>query len=130
MAEKNGERLREKAISLLLSEKTIERAAKKVPVTRRTLHRWLREADFRAALMEARADLLKTATRILTRNSAKAAEVLATIFSAKGKPNQASRVSAAIGTLRLSLDAFALEDLEERIRRLEKIGRASCRERV
>jgi hypothetical protein len=120
MAEKNTDRLREKAISLLLSEKTIELAAKKCGVTRRTMHRWLRDAEFRTALMEAKTDLLRTATRILTRNSAKAAEVLGTIFSGKGKANQASRVSAAIGTLRLALDSYVLEDLDERLRRLEK----------
>jgi hypothetical protein len=119
MAEKNSERLREKAVSLLLSEKTIETAAKKCGVTRRTLHRWLRDPEFRAALMEAKAELLKTATRTLTRNSVKAADVLAKIFLSKPKPNQSANVSAAIGTLRLSLDAFALEDLEERLRRLE-----------
>ncbi len=119
MAEKNSERLREKAISLLLSERTIEAAAKKCGVTRRTLHRWMREPQFRDALMEARAELLKTATRTLTRNSVKAADVLAKIFSSKPKPNQSANVSAAIGTLRLSLDAFALENLEERLRRLE-----------
>jgi hexokinase len=120
LAEKNRERQWEKAVSALLSEKTIERAAKKCHVTRQTMHRWLKDPDFRAAYMEAKAEMLRTATRSLTRNSAKAAEVLATIFCSKGKPNQASRVSAAVGTLRLALDAFALEDIEERLRRLEE----------
>lgn len=119
MAEKNSERLREKAVSLLLSEKTIETAAKKCGVTRRTLHRWMREPQFRAALMEAKAELLKIATRTLFRNSFKAADVLAKIFMGKPTENQSARVSAAKATLRLALDAFALEDLEERLRRLE-----------
>ena len=120
MAEKNSERLREKAISLLGSEKTIEAAAKKCGITKRTLIRWMKEPEFRAAYMEEKANVLRTATRILTRNSAKAAEVLGMIFSARGAQHQASRVSAAVGTLRLSLDAFALENLEERLRRLEE----------
>lgn len=119
MGEKNSERLREKAVSALLSEKTVERAAKKCNVTRVTLYRWLRNPEFRAAYMEAKAEMLKTATRALTRNSARAAEVLAKIFMGRPKPNQSANVSAAIGTLRLALDAFALEDLDERLRKLE-----------
>jgi hypothetical protein len=119
LREKNNERLREKAVSALLSEKTIERAAKKCNVTRQTMHRWLKDAEFRAAYMEAKSEMLRTATRSLTRNSAKAAETLAKIFMGKPKPNQSANVSAATATLRLALDAFALEDLEERLRRLE-----------
>jgi hypothetical protein len=119
LAEKNSERQWEKAVSALLSEKTIERAAKKCHVTRQTMHRWLKDAEFRTAYLEAKAEMLRTATRSLTRNSAKAAEVLAKIFSGKPKPNQSANVSAATATLRLALDAFALEDLEERLRKLE-----------
>jgi transposase-like protein len=119
LGEKNRERLQERAVTLLLSEKTIERAAKRLNVTRQTLHRWMREPEFRAALTEAKCDLLKTATRALTRNSAKAAEVLGKIFMGRPRPNQSANVSAAIGTLRLALDAFALENLDERLRKLE-----------
>lgn len=119
MGEKNSERLREKAVSALLSEKTVERAAKKCNVTRQTMHRWLRDAEFRAAYQEAKAEMLRTATRSLTRNSAKAADTLARIFMGRPKPNQSANVSAATATLRLALDAFALEDLDERLRKLE-----------
>lgn len=119
MGEKNSERLREKAVSALLSEKTVERAAKKCNVTRQTMHRWLKDPEFRAAYMEAKAEMLRTATRSLTRNSAKAAETLAKIFMGKPKANQSANVSAATATLRLALDAFALEDLDERLRKLE-----------
>ena len=119
MDEKTSERLREKAVSLLLSEKTIEAAAKKCGVTKRTLIRWMKEADFQTEYQEAKIFMLRTATRSLTRNSAKAADTLAKIFMGKPKPNQSANVSAATATLRLALDAFALEDLEERLRRLE-----------
>jgi hypothetical protein len=119
MGEKNSERMKERAVSLLLSEKTIERAAKKCNVTRQTMHRWMHEPSFRTAYMEAKQELLQRATRTLTRNSAKAAETLAKIFSGKAKPNQSANVSAAIGTLRLAIDSFVLEDLDERLRKLE-----------
>jgi hypothetical protein len=119
VGEKNRERLQERAISLLLSEKTIERAAQKCHVTRQTMHRWMKDPGFRAAYLEAKTELLQRATRALTRNSAAAAETLAKVFKGRPKPNQSANVSAAIGTLRLALDAFALEDLDERLRKLE-----------
>jgi len=119
MGEKSSERLRERAISLLLSERTIEAAAKKCGVTKRTMIRWMKDPAFQAEYQEGKILLLRSATRTLTRNSTRAAEVLAKIFSGKPKPNQSANVSAAIGTLRLALDAFALEDLDLRLRRLE-----------
>jgi hypothetical protein len=123
MGKKTSERLREKAVSLLLSEKTIEAAAEKCGVTKRTMIRWMKDPGFHAEYLEAKVFMLRTATRSLTRNSAKAAEVLAKIFSGRPKPNQSANVSAAIGTLRLALDAFVLEDLEFRIAALERQGK-------
>jgi transposase-like protein len=119
MGKKTSERLREKAVSLLLSEKTIEAAARKCGVTKRTMIRWMKEPTFQAEYQEAKVLMLRTATRTLTRNSAKAAETLAKIFLGRPKPNQSANVSAATATLRLALDAFVLEDLDERLRKLE-----------
>jgi hypothetical protein len=119
MGEKTSDRLREKAVNLLLSEKTIETAARKCGVTKRTMIRWMKEPQFHAEYQEAKIFMLRTASRSLTRNSTKAAETLASIFSSKGKANQSSRVTAAVAVLRLSLDAYVLEDLDERLRRLE-----------
>src|ERR1700739_1605886 len=114
-------RLSEKAINALLSENTIEKAAKKANISKRTLLRWMAEPEFRAAYAQAKADILKMASAVLTRNSAKAARVLAESFSSKkGKANQSARVRAAMGSIRLAHEAFELENLEERIRKLEE----------
>jgi hypothetical protein len=120
MNTKKSERQTERTISALLSSNTLEAAAKKAGISKRTLLRWLDEPDFRDAYAKAKRDVLRTATAILTRDSGKAALTLTKIFSGKPTPNQASRVSAAIGSLRLALDSFVLEDLDERLRKLEQ----------
>ncbi len=119
MAQRGKEREREKAISALLSSNTLEGAARKAGISKRTLLRWLDETDFRDAYAKAKRGVLRTATGILTRDSAKAALTLTSIFTGKPTENQSARVSAAKATLRLALDSFSLEDLEERLHRLE-----------
>jgi hypothetical protein len=120
VAQKGKEREREKAINALLSSNTLEGAAKKAGISKRTLLRWMEEPEFRAVYRKAKGDVLRTATAILTRDSGKAALTLTKIFTGKPTENQSSRVSAAKATLRLALDSFVLEDLEERVRRLEE----------
>lgn len=119
-------RFREAAINALLSENTIEKAAEKAKVSKRTLLRWMQEPNFRADYARAKANVLKMASAILVRNSAKAALVLAEIFSSeKGGLHQSARVAAAIGNIRLAREAFELESLEERITALEENLRAT-----
>jgi hypothetical protein len=112
-------RVRETAIAALLSENSIEAAAQKVGLSRRTLLRWLKEPEFRARYADAKQDQLKMATGVLARNCTAAACTLEDIFKSKPEPHQGARVAAAHATLRLALDAFALEQLEQRIRQLE-----------
>jgi len=119
VAQRGKEREREKAISALLSTNTLEAAARKAGISKRTLLRWMEEPAFRDAYAKAKRDVLRTATAILTRDSGKAALTLTKIFSGKPRENLGPLVSAARATLRLALDAFTLEDLEERLRRLE-----------
>jgi transposase-like protein len=121
--EKPKDRLREKAVTLLLSEKSVESAARKLGVSARTLYRWASEPEFRKSLSEAKSNLQRMASAILARNATKAATTLAEIFlNKKGSINQSPRVSAALWNLRLLHEAIELEDLEERIRKLEQQG--------
>jgi hypothetical protein len=63
--------------------------------------------------------LKKVATTILMASSADAATTLAAIFSdAEAAPS--ARVAAAVNNLRLALDAFALENIEARLLKLEE----------
>ena len=119
MNTKKSERQMERTITALLSANTLEGAAKKATISKRTLLRWMEQPDFRDAYAKAKRQMLRTATAILTRDAGKAAVVLTKIFSGRPTENQAARVSAAKATLRLALDAFTLEDLEERLHKLE-----------
>lgn len=119
MSQQGKEREHEKAISALLSSPSIEAAAKKCNVTKRTLLRWLKDETFLAEYRETRKRLLRAATARLSRNAFRAADTLEKIFSGKAKPYQGPKVAAAIGTLRLAQEADVIEDLEERVRRLE-----------
>jgi lipopolysaccharide biosynthesis regulator YciM len=120
MPQTGKEREHEKAISALLSSNTIEAAAKKAGISKRTLCRWLDTPEFAEAYRKAKADTLKTATAVLTRNSARAAVTLGQIFLSKGKENQSSRVSAARATLKLAIDSLLFEDIDLRLRKLER----------
>ena|ERR1700687_2173389 len=120
MNTKKSERQQEKTINALLSSNTLAGAARKAEISKRTLLRWLDEAAFRDAYAKAKRDMLRSAIGILARDSGKAALTLTKIFSGKPKENLGPLVSAARATLTLTLDAFVLEDLEERLRKLEQ----------
>ena len=119
MSQEGKAREYEKAISALLSSPSIESAARKCHVTKRTLLRWMKEESFRAEYQETRKRMLRAATARLARNAFRAADVLDKIFSGKPKPYQGPKVSAALGTLRLASEADIVEDLETRIAKLE-----------
>jgi len=121
---------RERAISLLLSEKTVEAAARKLGVSKRTVYRWLQDESFRAEYQEAKKNLLRAATARLTGSMGKATEVLNQIATRKGKPYQGPKVSAAIAIVRLALEADVIDDLETRIRKLELQERNSSEESI
>ena len=112
-------RLRERVIAALLVSPTMEKAAKSCGISTRTVQRMLNDPEFAKEFRDAKTALLQAATTMLTANSAKAAETLLKIFSDRKVP-PASRVAAALHTLRLAVDAYQLENLEERLRKLEE----------
>jgi hypothetical protein len=122
---KKSERQQEKTISALLSSNTLEAAARKAGISKRTLLRWMEEPEFQDAYTKAKGDVLRTATAILTRDSGKAALTLTKIFSGKPTENQSARVSAAKAVLRLALDSYVLDSFEARLLALERQGRSN-----
>jgi hypothetical protein len=113
----------EKAIAALLTKPTLAAAARECGLSRRTLQRWIRDPEFQRAYRQAKAELLHGATSRLIANAVQASEVLRTVFMSK-KATAGSRVTAAVSTLRLALDSYQLEELEERLHRLEEQTRA------
>ena len=113
------ERLREQAISALLSSRSVEVAARKVGVSAKSLSRWLKEPEFRAEYQAIKKDLLRAGIANLARKVFDAAETLGDVAKKRGRPYQAARASAACAIIRLSLDADLMDDIEERLRKLE-----------
>jgi Helix-turn-helix domain len=116
---KAKERFREQAISALLASRSVEVAARKVGVSAKTLSRWLKDEEFRAEYQAIKKDLLRAGIGNLARKVFDAAEVLGDVAKHKGRPYQAARAHAATSIIRLSLDASVIDDIEERLRKLE-----------
>jgi hypothetical protein len=79
----------------------------------------MREPAFDALYRSAKGALIRSATARLTANADDAARALKKISSDK-EATPAARVTASAATIRLSLVAYELEDLEQRISALER----------
>jgi hypothetical protein len=120
MGEKAKERLREKAITALLASRSVESAARKTGVSARTLSRWMTDGEFRAAYQAAKKEFLRAGIGNLARLVFDASQVLGDVARQKGRAYQSARATAACAIIRLSLDASLMDDIEERVRRLEE----------
>lgn len=120
MGEKKRERLQERAVNALLSSPTLEKAARKVNVSSKTLSRWLADPDFRALYEEKKKDYLRAGLGNLSRKIFEAGEILTAIARHRGRPYQGPRCAAAAKLIKLAMDAVALESFEERLSKLEK----------
>jgi transposase len=110
-------RLRERAIAALLSAPSLEQAAKKAGVSKATLHQWMKEAEFKAALRTARQEVLEAA---VSRLQAVTNEAVNTLQRALTCAVPTVEVSAARAILEYSFRSQELEDLEARLTSLEE----------
>jgi hypothetical protein len=110
------------ALAALLTEKDVKSAAAKAGCGETTLHRWLKEdADFKAALKDAEAELIESAVRRLVGVAGDAIGVLVTIMNNK-RAAHGVRVRAAKVVLEQFVRLRELDNLEERIAALEDRG--------
>ena len=107
------------ALAALLSEATIEAAAKKAGIGESTLLRWLAEPIFKARYREARRQVVEHAVSGLQQAAGKAVAVLVAIAEDGAAP-PAARVSAAKIILDQSFRGMEVLDLAERIEQLER----------
>jgi hypothetical protein len=91
----------EQAISALLSEGTVEQAAKKAGVGYATLRRWLKEPGFREAYRQARRELVEGAVGRIQAATGQAVDTLLTV--AKEGAKAGDRVRAAVALLDYAL---------------------------
>jgi hypothetical protein len=111
-------RKQELAIVALLTEPNHRAAAVACGVGYSTLCRWLRDPQFEECFRRAKADLLASATAQLRRAATTGALTLEQIAN-DGKAPPAARVSASRAILELALRANVIEEIDERLAKLE-----------
>ena len=107
-----------KAVTALLSTGEVKAAAAEAGIHRDTLHRWLKEPQFLAAVREAEADALDELSRLLVRLGRTAVATIAKAMSDPVTP-AATRVRAADVALNRLLQLRELAQLEARVQALE-----------
>jgi hypothetical protein len=108
MAHSGAKRKQEAAIAALLTQGTIERAAKAAEISPRTLHRWLHMPEFEAAYRRARQDAVSQSLARLQQASSAAATVLVKLTVDPSTPASV-RVRAAESVLHHAMKATAIE---------------------
>jgi hypothetical protein len=112
-------RKKEEAIAALLSQRTVEEAAKSIGIGAKTLMRWLKVPEFQAAYREARRQAFGQCVARLQQASSAAVTTLLKIMVDPNAP-ASSRVRAADSVLDHAAKAIEIEDIEARVRELEK----------
>jgi len=114
----------ERAVTALLTEATVAKAAVAAGVSERSIYRWLREDEaFQRAYREARRDAFGAAAGVAQRLAPNALVVLARIMNDLNASHSA-RVAAAMGVLKFGRDAIELDDVLARLETVEQSVRA------
>ena len=112
-------RKQEEAIVALLSQRSVEDAARVANVTPRTLYRWMKEPGFDAAYRKAKRAAFGQSIARLHHLSSAAVSTLGKIMLDSTTP-PATRVRAADSILDHTAKAIEIEDIEARVSELER----------
>ena len=112
-------RRKEEAIVALLSQRTVEEAARACNTPVRTLYRWLQEPEFDAAFRVARRKAYGQAIARLQQGSTAAATTLLKVMLDPNTP-ASTRVRSAESVLTHAAKAIEIEDIEARVTELER----------
>src|SRR5580704_14434785 len=115
-------RKKEEAIVALLSQRSVDDAARVANVTPRTLYRWMKEPEFDAAYREARRAAFGQSIARLEQASGAAVSSVLKIMTDPTAP-ASTRLRAADIVLARSAKAIELEDVEARVSELERAAR-------
>ncbi|HEX9059836.1 MAG TPA: hypothetical protein VF941_06630 [Clostridia bacterium] len=110
---------KELALSALLTERTVQAAAKIAGVSESSLWRWLREDDFQKEFKALKREVVAISVTKLQKSSATAVETLESIMEDTESPAGA-RVSEARTVLEMTLKVTELEQVISRLEALEK----------
>jgi transposase-like protein len=109
----------EEAILALLTQRSVEEAAKSVGVAPKTLFRWMRVAEFEAAYRKAKRCAFGQSMGRMQQASSAAVSTLLKVMVDPNSP-AACRVRAADSVLHHAAKAIEIEDVEARLSALEK----------
>jgi hypothetical protein len=112
-------RKQEDAIIALLSNRSVEDAARACNTPSRTLYRWLKERDFDAAYRQAKRDAYKQSIARMHHLSNAAVSTLGKVMLDPVTP-ASTRVRAADSILNHTAKAIEIEDMEARVSELER----------
>lgn len=110
----------ERAIAELIGGATVTDAATAAGVCRQQVHEWLSQSGFSSALTSARRAAFTEALTRIASTASDAARVLEEIMNDSKQPGTV-RVSAAAKILDAAFKASMLDELEDRIARLEQL---------
>jgi len=117
-------RKKEDAIVALVSQRTIEDAARACDIPARTLYRWLKEPEFDTAYRAARRQAYGQSISRLQQGSTTAATTLLKVMVDIATP-PSTRVRAAEAVLNHAAKAIEIEDIDARLRELEQAAEAN-----
>jgi len=120
-------RKKEEAIVALLTNRTIEEAARAVNVSTKTLLRWHKEPEFEAAYYAAKRAAFGQSIARLHHLSSAAVSTLGKVMLDSATP-PATRVRAADSILDHTSKAIEIEDIERRVSELERAAEESKRD--
>lgn len=112
-------RKQEAAITALLTQRTIDEAAKSIGVSTSTLRRWMELPIFKEAYLKARRQAVSQSHARMQQNSSAACAVLLRLM-ADPAVKASARIQAARTVLEFSTQALETEDLLMRLERLEE----------
>lgn len=109
----------EKYLLALLTSSSVAEASKKAGIVERTAYKYMSEPAFKAQHRKAMRGLLSTVTGRLQYEATKSVDVLADIRDDEEAPPY-TRVEASKILLEMAYKSFELEDVQERLERVEE----------
>lgn len=112
-------RKKEIAVGALLTEPTIQSAAKVAGIFEVTMWRWMQDEEFSKAYRELKREAVGQAIPKLQKISVMAVETLKKIMASEDAP-PTGRVTAAKSILEMTIKGVELEDISRRVEVLEE----------
>jgi hypothetical protein len=110
-----------RAIDALISEPTIEQAAERAGVTRKTIYRWLQYPGFRAELTAAESAAIDKSCRRLIAMADKAITALDDVLDNPSQNGAGNKRLAAAAIIDIFMRLRELRNIENRLSELESV---------